>query len=107
MSVSYYVYYRVSPALHVAARKAVATMFLELRDTQAIHGRLACRHDDPDTWMEIYEGVGDAQEFGDALIQAARNCAIDACLVPGATRATEIFVPMDADSANTARNSAQ
>ncbi len=107
MAVSYYVYYRISPARHAVARQAVAAMFRELRDTQAIHGRLACRRDDPDTWMEIYEGVGDTQVFDDALNQAVRNCGIDACLEPDAARATEIFVTMDADGENADRNGAQ
>lgn len=98
MPASYYVYYRVSQTSHAAARQAVATLFLKLRQSQGIVGRLARRRDDPHTWMEIYEGVSDTQAFGDALEQAARDCAIDACLQPGAARMIEIFVPMHLDS---------
>lgn len=99
MSASYYVYYRVSPSSHAAARQAVAALFLNLRKSLGIVGRLARRRDDPHTWMEIYEGVGDTQIFGDALEQAARECAIDACLQTGAVRMIEIFVPMHVDGA--------
>ena len=107
MSVSYYVYYRVSPARHDAARQDVAAMFLNLRETQGIDGRLACRRDDPDTWMEIYEGVGDEVAFGSALEQAARHCGIDACLKPGAARKTEIFMPLNRDHAVARRSAAE
>jgi hypothetical protein len=107
MSVSYYVYYRVSPARHDAARQAVAAMFLNLHETQGIVGRLACRRDDPDTWMEIYEGVGDEVAFGNALEQAARHCAIDACLQSGAARKTEIFMPLNMDRSTASRSAAE
>ena len=107
MSVSYYVYYRVSPARHDAAREAVAAMFLNLRETQGIVGRLACRRDDPDTWMEIYEGVSDEVAFGSALEQAARDCGIDACLKPGTARKTEIFMPLNRDRSTASRSAAE
>jgi len=107
VSVSYYVYYRVSPARHDAARQAVAAMFLSLRETQGIVGSLACRRDDPDTWMEIYEGVNDEVAFGNALVQAARHCAIDACLQSGAVRKTEIFMPVNMDRAVAGRSAAE
>lgn len=96
MPVSYYVYYRVSPARRGAAESAVAELFSELHEAQGVVGRLACRRDDPDTWMEIYEDVGEPQAFCSALEQAVLKGGINDCLMPGSTRMTEIFVPMHA-----------
>ena len=94
MSVSYYVYYRVSPDCYASAQAAVARIFSELRSEFGIAGRLARRREEPDTWMEIYEDVSDAESFSEGLELAARRHGIADCLSKNSGRTTEVFVPI-------------
>ena len=58
----YYVWYKLAgdPA---RAREAVAAMMLDLALSTGVAGRVLVRNDDARTWMEIYEGVDDVEEF--------------------------------------------
>ena len=73
---SYYVWYRVAGDA-CEARAAVTAMMLDVAVDCGVVGRLMKRSDDPQTWMEVYEGVDDAQEFEASLRDAiARHDAL-------------------------------
>jgi len=74
---SAYVYYRIDPA-----QADLAAAWIDaLLDAMAVHCRRPPRRmsrcDDPETWMEIYEGIADFAAFAaaqEAAVQAF-NCA--------------------------------
>lgn len=93
MTTHYYVYYRVAAGDDSRLQSAVVRMQEALRAETGIAGRLLRRRDDPDTWMEIYENVSDAERFEAALAAAAAREGLDALAPSG--RVVERFVPVD------------
>ena len=89
MSLSYYIYYRV--AQPAQAQKLVRRIHAALKDQTGIDGRLLRKRDDPTTWMEIYEGVGDAGAFERCLAAAVQATSFAAVLVTDGVRQTECF----------------
>ena len=75
-----YVYYRVKPAMHTAWRQIVAELQQELAPgcTQV---QLAHRADDPDTWMEVYENVGDRHAFSQNMARFFQSVDLERYLV--------------------------
>ncbi len=92
MSASVYVWYRVA-ADTAHARSAVAALFSDVERRTGIGGRLLARVDDPTTWMEVYEAVGDSDAFARALDEAAS--ALEVAHATGADgRHLERFAPI-------------
>lgn len=89
MNASCYVYYRVPPGQNTEARHAVAALFEDLQKRIDVSCRLARRHDDPATWMEIYERFRDPDEFRRELESATERHGLQA--LTGA-RTMEIFI---------------
>ena len=73
--VHYYVWYRVT-ADPLGARAAVDAMMTDVARRTGIAGRLLLRRDEPDTWMEIYEGVADPARFERELAAAVQRHGI-------------------------------
>lgn len=67
MALSYYVYYRVAPRSATAARAAIVQLLGRMSDDTGIRGKLLTKRQEPDLWMEVYEGVQDASVFERAL----------------------------------------
>lgn len=89
MRLCYYIYYRV--AQPAQAQTLVRDIQAALKDKTGISGRVLRKRDDPATWMEIYEGVKDADAFErhlTAVIHAANFAAI---LEDGSRRHLERF----------------
>lgn len=91
MRLNYYVYYRVPPGNGERARAEVASLQLELAGATGIGGRLLRRRDDETTWMEIYEGVEDAQRFEAKLSELVERHGLEALVAPNSPRKQEIF----------------
>jgi hypothetical protein len=89
LSFSYYIYYRV--AQPVQARKLVRHVQSALKNQTGIDGRLLRKRDDPSTWMEIYEGVGDAGKFEQCLAAVLQTTDFAAALAAGSVRHMECF----------------
>jgi hypothetical protein len=89
LSLSYYIYYRV--AQPAQAQTLVRDIQAALKDKTGIDGRLLRKRDDPSTWMEIYEGVGDIDAFEQCLAAAVQGTNFAAVLVTGGTRHAECF----------------
>jgi Domain of unknown function (DUF4936) len=90
--VSYYIYYRVSAAHALAARKVVASMLTALEQRTSVSGRLLRRQDEPQLWMEVYESVRDTAVFEAVLTEVLDASGLAALLAPDAGRKTERFV---------------
>ena len=89
MSFSYYVYYRVSDPRRA---NPVLTRLFELMDTRVgVRGRLLVRRDEPDLWMEIYEGVGQPAQFEQTLAHCVDELQFTGLLLPAGTRKLECF----------------
>jgi hypothetical protein len=91
---SYYIYYKVAPAREAAVRAAVAELQRGLAARTGIAGRLLCRRDKPDTWMEVYENVPDGGTFEAALEVELGRVRFGETLGAGASRITEVFRPL-------------
>ena len=94
MSAGYYIYYRILADRARDARRIVAALQADLLRETGVQGKLLRRRDDPETWMEIYEGIADEKAFHLALDAAAERCGFAAVLAPGSRRVTEVFVPL-------------
>jgi hypothetical protein len=89
---SYFIYYRVA-ARHVHdLAKAVGEIQATLRLATGVSSRLLRRDDATDTWMEIYEGVGDRTAFEAELDRAVASAKFDTLLADGTQRHVERFV---------------
>jgi len=70
-----YVYYRVAPEAADALRAAAVELLRRVHQDTGIGGRLMVRAEDPTTWMEVYEQVGDIDLFRLALERAVEGQA--------------------------------
>jgi hypothetical protein len=89
LTLSYYIYYRV--AQPDRAQTLVRDIHAAVKRRTGIAGRVLRKRDDPATWMEIYEGVGDAAAFEldlAAVVDAANFAAV---LESGGLRHMECF----------------
>lgn len=93
MSLSCFVYYRVADEGRDRIEQAAAVMQARLREKSGVAGRLLRRADGSATWMEIYEGVGDAPAFEKLLERLAAEHGLERLLAPGESRHVERFVP--------------
>ena len=81
---NYYVYYRVDPARVGTLGPEIENLFGKIQEQFGIRGRWMHRRDEPLTYMEVYEGVGDERAFEAVLEREAAKLGIE--------RKTERFV---------------
>jgi hypothetical protein len=86
-----YVYYRVPPAQAPAMRGKVAQLLREVERRTGVRGRLSCRCNDPDTWMETYEPVPEVASFANLLAELSVGWDMRAHLAAGESRQIECF----------------
>jgi hypothetical protein len=89
----FYVWYTVRGDLRGAV-EAVSALFDAIERRTGIKGRLLARRDEPATWMEVYEGVEDAADFGRALDALAARNGVNAFIEDG-RRHTERFAALE------------
>jgi hypothetical protein len=94
MTASYYIYYRVKPEQAADVRSAVIELQRSLAEKIGVTGRLLCRRDQPDTWMEVYENVGDADAFEALLANELERLKFQDRLGAGSSRQLEVFRPL-------------
>ncbi len=92
MRSSFYIYYRVPAEDAARVRGMVEELQRVLAARAGVTGRLLRREDDPETWMEIYENVPDAEGFELLLQEELQRLGLDA--LAGSARHTEIFRPL-------------
>jgi hypothetical protein len=93
MTASYYIYYNVAPAQAARVRAAIDELQRSLAASVGVSGRLLCRRDRPQTWMEIYENVAHEAAFEAALERELERLQVSSLLGPGSPRHIEVFRP--------------
>lgn len=94
--VSIYVYYRLRADVSAEVACARITSMQErvtIRSRSA--SRLMRRLEDPTTWMEVYEQVGNVREFEAVLAAEVAEAGLDDLIEPGSARHIEHFVDVD------------
>lgn len=91
MPLAFFVYYRVDPSAADSAREQVGMLFERLQQRCGVRGRLLTKHDEPNLWMEVYEGVADGARFEAALRAEAASAGLETALLPGDRRHLECF----------------
>lgn len=86
-----FVYYRIRPEAREEASRRVAALLRKVELETGVAGRLLCRLDEPELWMEVYEPVRDADAFFLALDTALAAMDLAPLMAPGATRKVERF----------------
>jgi hypothetical protein len=86
-----YIYYRVAGAADRIAADAADDVIERVRHATGVAGRRLVRRDEPDLWMEIYEGIADAGAFTTALDAAVVASGLPTRLAPGERRHVEWF----------------
>lgn len=86
---SAYVYYRVDPAQARLAAERIDALLHRMAAHCSRPPRRMRRCDDPETWMEVYEGIADAAAFFAALRTAVQ--AIDCAAFMRGERRSECF----------------
>ena len=74
---SAYVYYRIDPAQAALAADRIDALLSMMAGHCGQPPRRMSRCDDPETWMEVYEGIADVTAFASTLKMAVQafNCA--------------------------------
>ena len=94
MTYSFYVYYKVGRQNEASVRAAAEALLQAVNLATGIQGRLLCRRDQPETWMEVYESVPDAAMFQTVLDAQVQTLQFAALLGPESRRITELFRPL-------------
>ena len=89
MPLSYYIYYRVVQSAR--AQTLVRDIQAAVQNRTGVSGRVLRKHDDPATWMEIYENVDDSVAFEQSLDAAVRSCNFASVLEADSARKLECF----------------
>ncbi len=92
MRSNFYIYYRVPAKDSARVRGAVEELQRLIAARSGVNGRLLCREDDPQTWMEIYESVPDTEGFQQLLDEEMARLRLEELI--GSARHTEIFRPL-------------
>jgi IMP cyclohydrolase len=74
---SYYVYYRVEASRLPGLRAEVERLFAAVERATGVRGRWMRRRDEPGTYMEVYEDVGDDAAFEALLGREAAGLGLE------------------------------
>ena len=94
MRFSFYIYYEVNAHNEDQVRTAVQALQRSIAGATGVQGRLLCRRDKTQTWMEVYEGVPDAAAFQTILDSETQRLRFAELLAPQSRRMTELFRPL-------------
>jgi hypothetical protein len=89
---SYFIYYRVSADRLAVALSSISALQNEVRLATGISGRILCKDDGSNTWMEVYEGVYDCIQFESLLDAALARSGFATLLDDDSHRHVERFV---------------
>ncbi len=91
MSVSCFVYYRVSPDHVAEASRAAKQTIEQMRTLTGVDGRLMSKVNEPLLWMEVYEDIEDRTTFLSTMRQCVAQTNLADWLQGERQRHTEIF----------------
>ena len=89
MTHALYLYYKVA-CFDADLHRRLLALQQELGARCGVTARLLRRRDDPNTWMEVYEGIADDAAFASALVEAEQRHGIDVLI---GARHAEWFQP--------------
>jgi len=89
--IDYYIYYRIDTTREAALLAALSTMQASLQAATGVAGRVRRRLDDPQTWMEVYEGVSNQRLFELELGCHVQSHGLYEFLAPDSVRHLERF----------------
>lgn len=89
--IDYYIYYRIDTTRETALLAALSTMQASLQAATGVAGRVRRRLDDPQTWMEVYEGVNNQRLFELELGCHVQSHGLYEFLAPDSVRHLERF----------------
>lgn len=89
----YYIYYPVRIGLEADLARVLHLLQADIHRETGVSGRFLRKADDPWTWMEIYENVGDPVEFERNLQQAVERQGVARFIADDGRRHIERFVP--------------
>jgi hypothetical protein len=89
---SYFIYYRVAPAMRETAAAVIAELQAHIAAITGVQGRVMRKDDASGTWMEIYEGVSDQAGFDTAMREALHKVEFEHLLAGDSQRHLERFV---------------
>lgn len=89
--IDYYVYYRIDTTREAALLAALNAMQASLQAATRVAGRVRRRLDDPQTWMEVYEGVSNQRLFELELGCHVQSHGLYDFLAPDSVRHLERF----------------
>ena len=91
MTITCFVYYRVSET-HTDNASIAAQRITELmRERAGVSARLMQKVDEPLLWMEVYEVVGDTGDFLSALNACTKQAGLEHYLQLDSARHVEMF----------------
>lgn len=91
MSISCYVYYRVSETRVAEASRAAQRLATLMRDATGIRPRLMKKIEDPLLWMEVYEGISEVDAFTSSLRDCLGQTGLEQLLADDSSRRIELF----------------
>ena len=74
---NYYVYYRVDAERAGSLKAEIEKLLERIQKQSGARGRWMRRRDDPSTYMEVYEGVTDANAFEAFLEKETRTMGVE------------------------------
>lgn len=93
MNHHFYVYYKVPEEHSQPVHALVERILRDVRAETGISGTLLRRRDDPQTWMEVYPDIADADGFEKKLAEILARHAFEKAVPAGIRRWTEVFRP--------------
>ena len=91
MSVSCFVYYRVSAGSTTQASVAVRNAIAQIQVLTSVRARLMTKTSDPLVWMEVYEGIKNQPAFLSAMRECVEAANLERWLDGDRQRHVEIF----------------
>ncbi len=91
MTVSCFVYYRVSPGHLCEAGRAAQQTVDRVVNLTGVTGQLMTKVNEPLLWMEVYENIGDPTAFLSAMQQCFEQSGLVRWLEGDRQRHTEMF----------------
>jgi hypothetical protein len=87
----YFIQYKLAPNVLDDYIPVIIAMQAEVLRCAGVRGRIKRSADNPDVWLELYEGVHQRMLFEAELEEAVERFGIRAFLAEGTTRRTALF----------------
>jgi hypothetical protein len=87
----YFIQYKITPGAEAKFIPVMVAMQSEVLRLTGVRGRIKQSADQPEVWLEMYEGVHQRMLFEAGLQEAEERFGIAQYLAPGSARRTALF----------------